>query len=62
MITKITGFITRFHERMFDYLKARAATSVWFSILLALAGIYELFEHIVIPALLAAWAYMEFVK
>jgi hypothetical protein len=56
---KIAQYLSDFHQKMFAYVSERAAASVWFAILLSIMALYEVFEHIVIPAALIAWAWMN---
>jgi hypothetical protein len=56
---KIANHISQFHHKMFAYVSKRAEASIWFAILLSFMGIYEIFEHIVIPAALLVWAWMS---
>ena len=56
---KIADYISAFHHKMFAYVSERAKASVWFAILLSFMALYEVFEHIVIPAALLVWAYLN---
>jgi len=55
ILLKITQKITTWHERMFKFLIKKSKTSMWFTFLLLFICLYEIFEHIVIPAVLLWW-------
>ena len=55
ILLKITQKITTWHEKMFKFLIKRSKTSIWFTFLLLFICIYEIFEHIIIPAFLIWW-------
>jgi len=56
-LLKISQRITRGHERVFKYLTRKSKTSIFFTWLLVLICLYEIFEHIVIPVFLIWWGF-----
>jgi len=56
-LLKITQQITTWHEGMFKFLIKKSKTSMWFTFLLLFICLYEIFEHIVIPAVLLWWGF-----
>jgi len=56
-LLKITQKITTWHEGMFKFLIKKSKTSKWFTFLLLFICLYEIFEHIVIPAVLLWWGF-----
>jgi len=56
-LLKITQKITTWHEGMFKYIILKSKTSMWFTFLLLFICLYEIFEHIVIPAVLLWWGF-----
>jgi len=54
-LLKITHKINTWHEGMFKFLIKKSKTSMWFTFLLLFICIYEIFEHVVIPAVLLWW-------
>jgi hypothetical protein len=54
-LLKITQKITTWHEGLFKFLIKKSKTSMWFTFLLLFICIYEIFEHIFIPAVLLWW-------
>jgi hypothetical protein len=56
---KLASYLSDFHHKLFAYLSERAKTSIAFAFLLSFMALYELFEHIVIPAALLVWAWMS---
>jgi hypothetical protein len=55
ILLKLTQKITTWHEKMFTYLIAKSKTSLFFTWLLVLICLYEIFEHIIIPIVLIWW-------
>ena len=56
-LLKITQKITTWHEGVFKFLIKKSKTSMWFTFLLLFICLYEIFEHIVIPAVLLWWGF-----
>jgi len=56
-LLRITQKITTWHEGMFKFLIKKSKTSMWFTFLLLFICLYEIFEHIVIPAVLLWWGF-----
>ena len=54
--------IQRFHSKIFTKLSEKAKTSKWWAILLSLAVLYEIVEHIVWPILVPYLMYMQWFK
>jgi len=54
-LLKITHKINTWHEGMFKFLIKKSKTSMWFTFLLLFICLYEIFEHIIIPAVLIWW-------
>lgn len=54
--------IQRFHTKIFGTLSEKAKTSKWWAILLSLAVLYEIVEHIVWPILVPYLMYMQWFK
>ena len=54
-LLKITQKINSWHEGMFKFLIKKSKTSMWFTFLLLFICLYEIFEHIVIPAFIIWW-------
>jgi hypothetical protein len=57
ILLKITKKITTWHEKMFKFLIKKSKTSIWFTFLLLFLCVYEIFEHIIIPAFLLWWGF-----
>ena len=51
--------IGKVHSRVFGFLSEKAKTSKWWAILLSLAVLYEIVEHIVYPILIPYMAYLS---
>ena len=54
--------IGRFHSKIFGTLSEKAKTSKLWAILLSLAVLYEIVEHIVWPILVPYLVYMQWFK
>jgi len=54
-LLKITRRINSWHEGMFKFLIKKSKKNIWFTFLLLFICLYEIFEHIVIPAFLIWW-------
>ena len=54
--------IQRFHSKIFGILSEKAKTSKLWAILLSLAVLYEIVEHIVWPILVPYLVYMQWFK
>ena len=50
------------HSKIFSSLAEKAKTSKWWAILLTLAVLYEIVEHVVYPILVPYLAYMHWFK
>ncbi len=50
------------HSKIFGILSEKAKTSKWWAILLTLAVLYEIVEHIVWPILVPYLVYMQWFK
>ena len=57
ILLKITHKVNSWHEGMFKFLIKKSKTSMWFTFLLLFICLYEIFEHIVIPAVLLWWGF-----
>jgi hypothetical protein len=51
--------IGKVHSRVFGFLSEKAKTSKWWAILLSIAVLYEIVEHIVYPILIPYMAYLS---
>ena len=51
--------IGRAHSRFFGFLSLKAKTSKFWAILLSLAVLYEIVEHVVYPILIPYMAYLS---
>jgi len=51
--------IGRVHSRVFGFLSLKAKTSKFWAILLTLAVLYEIVEHVVYPILIPYMAYLS---
>ena len=51
-LLKITQKITTWHIKLFEYVTLKSKTSIFFTWLLVLICLYEIFEHIFIPLFL----------
>jgi len=54
--------IGRFHSKLFGFLSKKAKSSKWWAILLTLAVLYEIVEHIVYPILVPYLVYLNWFK
>ena len=54
-LLKITRKINSWHEGMFKFLIKKSKKNIWFTFLLLFICLYDIFEHIVIPALIIWW-------
>ena len=61
-MNEILQRIQRFHSKLFTKLSEKAKTSKWWAILLSLAVLYEIVEHIVWPILVPYLMYMQWFK
>ena len=61
-MNEILQRIQRFHSKIFTMLSDKAKTSKWWAILLSLAVLYEIIEHIVWPILVPYLMYMQWFK
>ena len=61
-MNEILQRIQRFHSKIFTMLSDKAKTSKWWAILLSLAVLYEIVEHIVWPILVPYLMYMQWFK
>ena len=61
-MNEILQRIQRFHSKIFAKLSEKAKTSKLWAILLSLAILYEIVEHIVWPILVPYLVYMQWFK
>ena len=61
-MNKIIQKIGRWHSKIFETLSKKAKTSKLWTILLTLAVLYEIIEHIVWPILVPYLIYMQWIK
>ena len=61
-MNKIMKKIGLWHSKIFETLSKKAKTSKLWTILLTLAVLYEIIEHIVWPILVPYLIYMQWIK
>ena len=61
-MNKIIQKIGVWHSKIFEFLSKKARTSKFWAILLTLAVLYELVEHIVWPILVPWLMYLQWFK
>ena len=62
MLTTFMGKVQKAHARFFTFLAEKAKTSKWWAILLTVAVLYELVEHLAWPWLVPYMVYLTWIK
>ena len=55
-LIKIAQWIASKHAQFFTWVAGQAESKPWFAVLLTVAALYELIEHVLGPALAILWA------